>query len=97
MIYLNAEDIRNLLKGDDVAVPDTNIVLRMPDEEEMKSLGMSPYQIGLEKFERQDFDKSSVVSAERERIKNGVLALKSRRRLKYDYVQIEDVIKAIGG
>ena len=97
LIYLTAEDIRKLVKGDEVAVPDTNIVLKMPDDTEMAALRMSPYQIGLELFERQDFDKAHVITEERLRMKDNVLELKKRKIFKADYVQVADVIKEIVG
>ena len=95
LIYLTAEDIRKLVKGDEVAVPDTNIVLKMPDVSEMEALRMSPYQIGLEMFERQDFDKAHVITEERLRMKDNVLALKKRKIFKADYVQVAEVLKVL--
>ena len=97
MIYLNADDVKSLIRGEEVRVPDTNIVLKMPDRNELADLRLSSYLIDCEMSERRDFIKGYVIADYRAKMIERVRALKSRRKLRSDYVQVEEVVKVLGG
>ena len=97
MIYLNADDVKSLIHGEEVRVPDTNIVLKMPDRNELADLRLSQYLIDCEMADRRELMKGYAIADYRAKMIERVRALKTRRKLRSDYVQIEEVIKAIGG
>lgn len=94
-IYVDANDIGKLLKGMEVEVPDSPIVISMLNREEMKEyFHFTDDQIFAEIEKRKVYCKDSVLEKRKAEIIAKLMGLKTHMKR---YVSLDDVLGIING